>query len=106
MKPNVIRSKGVKKWRRLSTGWNFGPSGGSFASDAAFAAAEISVTPLVRVVNTYAAATLSGPETLLNAKRAVPFATASIEKCSTTGFFSQRLFVHEYVPASPCLNGK
>src|SRR5579862_323998 len=51
LKPNVIRSSGVRKCRRFATGSNFGPSGGNEASDAAFAALATLVTPESRVVN-------------------------------------------------------
>ena len=51
LKPNVIRSNGVKKWRRCVDGSDFGPSGGSFASEAAFVALDTLVTPSSRVVN-------------------------------------------------------
>ena len=76
----------MKKWRRLSAGSALGPSGGSFASDAAFVALETLVMPSSRVVNWYAPATFIGPETLENFAIAVPFAAWSIENFSTSGF--------------------
>src|SRR4051812_550285 len=93
LKPNVIRSNGVKKWRRLAAGSALGPSGGSFASDAAFVALETLVTPSSRVVNWYAPATFIGPETLWTLRIAVSFAAWSTLKLSTSGFFKYFLFV-------------
>src|SRR4029078_1897068 len=74
LKPNVMRSNGVKKCRRLATGNADGPSGGSLASDAAFVALATLVTPSSREVNWYAPATFNGPETLCSLRIAVPFA--------------------------------
>src|SRR5487761_407605 len=74
LKPNVIRSNGVKKWRRFARGSEPGPSGGNFASDAALTELATLVKPSSRNVNWYAPATLSGPITLENFAIAVPFA--------------------------------
>lgn len=51
LKPKVIRSNGVKKWRRFAGGSERGPSGGSFASEAAFVALATLVTPSSLRVN-------------------------------------------------------
>src|SRR3954451_1841371 len=101
-----MRSNGVKKWRRLLAGSAFGPSGGSFASEAAFVALETLVRPSVRSVNWYAPATFIGPDTLSNFAIAVPFAAWSIENFSTSGFLKYFVFVQRYVPLSPTRNGK
>src|SRR6266849_2781810 len=85
LKPYVIRSNGVKKWRRLSAGSAVGPSGGSFTSEAAFVALATLVTPSSRVVNWYAPATFIGPDALVSFAIAVPFAAWSIEYFSTSG---------------------
>jgi len=86
LKPNVIRSNGVWKWRRFAAGSVFGPSGGSFASDAAFDVPQMFVKPSARSVNPYAAAALIGPETLCTPTRADPFTTSSTSYFWTTGF--------------------
>src|SRR5690348_11739938 len=86
LKPKVIRSNGVKKCRRFDAGSERGPSGGSFASEAAFVALATAVTPSTRVVNWYAPATFIGPETLEIFTTAVPFDAWSTLYFSTSGF--------------------
>src|SRR5262245_13310411 len=49
LKPKFIRSNGVKKWRRLSVGSDFGPSAGKRIAVAAFVSPQMLVTPSVRV---------------------------------------------------------
>src|SRR3954451_16629451 len=101
-----MRSNGVKKWRRLFAGSAFGPSGGSFACDAAFVALDTLVRPSVRSVNWYAPATFIGPDTLSNFAIAVPLAAWSIENFSISGFLKHFAFVQRYLPFVPTLSGK
>src|SRR5437588_631945 len=106
LNPNVIRSNGVKKCRRLFAGSDDGPSGGNFASDAAFTALATLVMPSSRVVNWYAPATLSGPETLDTLAIAVSFAAWSTLYDSTSGLLKYFAFVQLYVPLRPICSGK
>src|SRR5215212_2099735 len=105
LNPNVIRSNGVWKWRRFAAGSACGPSGGSFASEAARDVPQMFVRPSARSVNPYAAAVLIGPETLWTPIRADPFTTSSTSNFCTAGFVKWRLFVHRSVPFRPLRSG-
>src|SRR5215212_6299983 len=67
LNPNVIRSNGVWKWRRFAAGSACGPSGGSFASEAARDVPQMFVRPSARSVNPYAAGGLDRARPALDA---------------------------------------
>src|SRR5687767_9517632 len=101
LNPYVIRSKGVKKCRRFATGNERGPSGGSFAREAACAEPQMFVMPSRREVNPYAPATLIGPERLFTLNRADAFTTSSVVNRWTDAFRMCREFVQRYVVVRP-----
>src|SRR4051812_49768430 len=86
-----MRSKGVKKWRRLAFDAVRGPSAGNFAFDAAFVNVLTFVIPLSRDEKTYEPATLIGPEMLFTSKRPVLLTTCATVKRWCDHFFMWRL---------------
>src|SRR4051812_5238947 len=106
LKPKIMRSNGVMKWRRSSADAPFGPSCGNFSRVADCVAADRLLTPSVRRVKPYAAASLIGPDTLFALMRADPFATWSTTNDVTDGFFTYFVLVSRYVNVFPFVSGK